>query len=339
MLNKKDIVILAKLVATKKSTPNAYSFGGKEYNYSDLNETLRDEFKLLAGTYNDYRRNKNDIFEIMQEVIDDVLPNQILARYGEFAEIKTFGQGSKAQFVMKKGRQRAKQFITKVGLAGIYEVFKLDRGTFDVDMTAVGGAAQVGLEEFLDGAVDFSELTQIVLDGIDYEVYRQMADALETCYAKIGASSFSANIASGAGWVEADADALLTIARAYGTPVIYTTLELAQKIVPAEKWVSDEMRNTMNNQGYVGIYKGTKVVVLPQSYTDETNTVKQIDPSYAYIFVAEGNSKPVKIAFEGQTIVDEYINADRSREIQAYKKLGVSVVVTNDMFVYEDTSL
>ena len=116
-------------------------------------------------------------------------------------------------------------------------------------------------------------------------------------------------------------------------------LNWLKKIVPAAAWVSDEMKNTMNNQGFVGIYKGTKVVVLPQSYTDETNTVKQIDPAYAYIFVAEGNSKPVKIAFEGQTIVDEYINADRSREIQAYKKLGVSVVVTNDMFVYEDSSL
>ena len=52
-----------------------------------------------------------------------------------------------------------------------------------------------------------------------------------------------------------------------------------------------------------------------------------------------GNDKPVKIAFEGQTIVDEYVNADRSREVQVYKKLGVVAMMTNNICSYEDTSL
>ena len=95
----------------------------------------------------------------------------------------------------------------------------------------------------------------------------------------------------------------------------------------------------MNANGYIGTYKGSKVIVLPQSFEDETNEVKVIDPSFAYIIPSGGNDKPIKIAFEGQTIVDESKNKDQSREIQCYKKLGVAALMTNNICVYEDTSL
>lgn len=42
---------------------------------------------------------------------------------------------------------------------------------------------------------------------------------------------------------------------------------------------------------------------------------------------------------EGSTIVDEYVNKDRSREIQVYKKVGVGVVMTPDICVYINTEL
>jgi len=42
---------------------------------------------------------------------------------------------------------------------------------------------------------------------------------------------------------------------------------------------------------------------------------------------------------EGSTIVDEYVNKDRSREIQVYKKVGVGVVMTPDICMYVNTDL
>jgi hypothetical protein len=77
---------------------------------------------------------------------------------------------------------------------------------------------------------------------------------------------------------------------------------------------------------------------MAQSYEDETNTTKVIDPSYAYI-IPTGAEKPVKIAFEGQSIVDEYTNFDRSREVQIYKKVGVRAIFSNAICVYQNTSL
>ena len=329
-LENRDIITLAKKVAGAKSIASTFNFNGEDYSVGAANEALREQFRLLAGDYNSYRRNKNDIFEIMQEVVDAVLPIKIMENYGQFAEIKTYAQGDKPSFVRKTGRARAKQFITKVGLAGIYEVFKLDKETFDIETTAYGGAAQVGLEEFLDGTVDFNEMIDIILEGLDEAVYQEIAIAL-----KAAADTLETpNKASGTGFVEANFDPLLTVVRAYGTPVIYATLETAAQIVPDTDWVSDDMKNTMNRQGLVGMYKGAKVVVLPQSFTDETNTKKIMDDNLVYIIPEGANGKPVKVAMEGTTIIDEFENRDRSREIQAYKKFGVAFIVDNDIAVY-----
>ena len=318
-----------------KNAPVAYSFGEKQYDYNALNDTLREELKELAGTYSLYRENKNTIFALIEETIDEILPKKVMEQYSMFAEVRTFAQGDRPIFNKKEGRRRAKQFVTRVGLAGIYEVFKLDKSTFEVPTSAFGGAAQIGFEEFLDGKVDFAEVTEIIMEGLDEVVYEEIAKAL------IGGISQlpQANKVTHTGFDEAKMDQLIAIARAYGEPAIYCTYELAAKILPVSDWVSSEMKNERNAQGYISQYKGNRIVILPQSFTDETNATKVIDPSYAWIIPTGGNDKPVKIAFEGQTIVDEYTNYDRSREIQVYKKLGVVAMMTNNICVYEDSSL
>lgn len=334
-LNRTELLGLMKTVA--KANPSAaiaYSFGEKQYDYETLNETLRQEMAEYAGTYAQYRENKNLIFALMEEVLDDILPKKVMEQYGSFAEVKTFGQGDKPVFVKRTGKNRAKQFITKVGLAGIYEVFKLGSKSFEVETTAYGGAAQIGLEEFLDGKVDFAELTQIVLEGLDEKVYEEIANALKTVIGQIQTSNKHAQ----SGFSETAFDNLLNIASAYGQPVIYCTFEFASKMIPQEGWISDAMKNERWSKGYFANYKGRRVIILPQSYTDETNTTKVVDPGYCWI-LPSADAKPVKIAFEGNTIVDEYVNADRSREIQAYKKFGVATLATNDMFVYIDEDL
>ena len=338
-LNKNDLITLAKTVANANpSSQVAYSFGEEKFSYSDLNETLRSELKELAGTYQLYRENKNVVFSLIEETINDVLPVRVLEQYGQFAEIKTFAQGDKPVFrqrVTEASRRRAKQFITKVGLAGVYEVFKLDGREYEIQTTAFGGAAQVSIEEFLDGRVDFADLIEIVMEGLDEKIYLEIEAAL------IGAIENLAenNKYSHNAFDETEMDKLVAIADSYGKSTIYCTYEFAATMVPSEGWVSDDMRNQKWNNGYLANYKGHNVIVLAQSYTDETNSEKVINPAYAWIIPAGNSEKPVKIAFEGTTLVDERANADWSREIQVYKKLGVGALITNNICVYENTSL
>ena len=335
----KDMLTLTKLVANAKpSAPVAYSYGDKQFSYSDLADTVRSEFAALAPDYRTYKVNQNTIFALLEQTIDDVLPKRVLEQYSQFAEIKTFSQGDKPIFTQKitqASKRRAKQFIGKVGLAGLYEVFKLDGQSYEVTTDAIGGAAQIGFEEFLDGRVDFADVLDIVMQGLDeciyVEIEKQLIGAVENVQ---GANKVSKNTFS-----ETDMDKLISIADAYGQATIYCTFEFAATMIPSDARMSDAMKeNLWLENGYFATYKGHKVVVLPNSFEDEKNTTKVIDPSYAWI-IPTGADKPVKIAFEGGTIVDEYTNYDRSKEVQVYKKVGVRAVFSNAICVYQNTAL
>ena len=338
-LNIKDLTKLAKTVAqADPSSKVAYSYGEDKFSYAELNETLRNELRELAGNYKLYRENKNIIFSLIEETIDDVLPRKVLDQYGQFAEIKTYPQGEKPVFTQRitmASKRRAKQFITKVGLAGVYEVFKLDGRSYTVETSAFGGAAQIGFEEFLDGRVDFADVLDIVMEGLDECVYLEIERALKGAVTNLQA----ANKATVNGFVESDMDDLLTVADAYGQSTIYCTMEFAAAMVPSTGWVSDNMKDQKWNNGYLANYKGHRVIVLPQSFEDETNSTKVIDPKYAWI-IPTGADKPVKVAFEGQTAVKEVeSNEDWSREIRVYKKFGVGAIITNNICVYVNTKL
>lgn len=338
MLDRNNLFDLAKVTAkANRTAPVAYSFGEDKFTYTQLNDTLRTELNALAGTPALYRENMNTLFSLVEVVIDDIVPARVMELYGQFAEIKQFAQGEKAIFVTKvtaASRRRAKQFITKVGLAGVYEVFKLDGKSTELACTAYGGAAQISLEEFLDGRLDWAELVDIVMEGLDEKIYEEILKALTAGIKNLQ----NTNKVSATEFVEAKMDELINIARAYGTPSIYCTYAFAATMVPAEGWVADAHRVEKWNNGYLANYKGTRVIVLPQSYTDETNTVKVVDDSVAYI-IPTGADKPVKIAFEGNTLVDERKNADWSRDIQVYKKMGIGAIVTNNICAYQNTSL
>ena len=337
-----DILKLAKTVAkADPSKPVAYSFGEKSFGYSEMNETLRAEFAALAPDYRTYKINQNTIFALIEQTIDDVLPNRVMEQYGQFAEIKTFAQGDKPIFTQKitqASRNRAKQFIGKVGLAGLYEVFKLDGRSYEVTTNAIGGAAQIGFEEFLDGRVDFAEVLNIVMEGLDQCIYMEIEKQLIGAAQNVQTANVN-NISTQTGFNEKEMDRLLSISDSYGgRATIYCTFEFAATMIPSDNRWSNEMKNTMWNNGYLGAYKGHQVIVLPQSFEDETNSKKVIDPAYAWI-IPTGAEKPVKIAFEGGTIVDEYTNYDRSKEVQIYKKVGVRAIFSNDICVYKNTSL
>ena len=341
MLDRNNLLALMKTVAKADvSAPTSYSFNGESFSYEALNETLRRELKEYASDYASYRENKNLIFSLIEETLDEVLPKKVTQQYEAFAEVKTFAQGDKPIFRRKlTSNKRAKQFITRVGLAGRYEVFKLGKNeeSFEVQTSAIGGAAQIGFEEFLDGRVDFAEVTRIVMEGMDDLIYEEIGAALKASINQLP----PINRVAADGFDEEAFDQLLTIASAYGEPTIYCTFEFAVKLVPTEAWrYTEAMKTELWNNGRLASYKGKKVIILEQGFVDETNTTKVIDPGYCWIIPAGANTKPVKIAFEGGTLVAERDNNwDWSREIQVYKKVGVVCMMTNDICVYKDTSL
>jgi len=338
-LNKQDLVQLGKIAMTANpSAPTAYSFNGASLTYSAVNETLRDELNALASTHSLYRENKNLIFSIMEEVLDDVLPKSVADRYAGLATVKVFAQGDKPEFKRNRtNNRRAKQFITRVGLAGRYEVFKLGKKTesFQVPTSALGGAAQIGFEEFLDGRIDMAEVLNIVLEGIDEAIQEEVVKAMEGAVNQLPA----ANRVAIDGWDPDEMDRLIQIAAAYGTPVVYCTREFAVRMIPAEGYLTEGMKEKIWNNGWLGNYKGTRVVILEQSFVDETNSQKVVNPAHCWVIATGANGTPIYVAMEGETLMKEHENDDWSRDIQVYKKVGVVAMLNNSVCHYFDSSL
>ena len=340
MLEYKELLQLMKAAtkANNSSAPVSYSYNGQNLSGEAINEALREELKGLCKTNADYRNNKNMIFSLIEETLDEVLPRKVTETYMQFAEVRSFAQGDKPRFTRKLNlsNSRAKQFVTRVGLAGRYEVFMLDGKSLEVGTAAIGGAARIGFEEMLDGRIQFSELTSLVMEGMDEFIYREIAKALEAVVK--GLPRYQR--AEVAGFDEATMDELLAIADTYGRASIYCTFEFAAKMLPQTNWVSDDMKNRLWADGWLGNYKGHNVIILPQSVVDETNMEKVIDPAQAYIMPVGQDNKPVKIVFEGPTAVRTVEdNDDWSTDFQTYKKFGVATFFTNYIFSYRNTNL
>ena len=74
------------LYAAKKQVPAEFA----NKSVADVNDALREELKAICGTYDLFRRNKLDLFEIMQETMDAVVPAQVMQVVSQFAEVKQY---------------------------------------------------------------------------------------------------------------------------------------------------------------------------------------------------------------------------------------------------------
>ena len=122
MTNMKELVALGVSAMTKN--PPA------DYSIDDVNGSFREEIRKLAGDPASYRRNKLDLFELMERILDEVLPKQVLDRYGVWAEFLNVPNGTKAVF-QKKVLIAAFQFETD-------GIFSAQKGT-NADCFYAGG--------------------------------------------------------------------------------------------------------------------------------------------------------------------------------------------------------
>lgn len=340
LLTLDDIKLLARCALTKQ-VPVKFQKEGEKIN---VNQAFRDQVSALCKDYNTFRRNRYDIYEIIQEAADEYLPKEVREVMGTFAEIKSTPLGTKAQFNVKRGLTRAKRFITQVGLSGLYETFRLDKSSFELGGNAIGGAARIDFERMLHGEEDFNEYMDIVLDGLVFAVYGIIQKALRAALDNIDRPA--ANKVSVNTWNPDAMAKLVNTVKAYGTgAVIYATPEFITAMGPDAigapgnyPTYSTKDIDDIHDTGRIKVFRGTTIIELPQSFLDETNTATQLDPQMAYVFPT-GGEKVVKLVFEGDTIIDDYKCKDRSLEMNVYKRIGVAILTHHNWGVYQNKGI
>ena len=319
-------------------------FAAADYDYE---AALHDELtKLLCdenGRLNRYKfdRNKIDLFELLSQNLDEVLPQSVASALDLFTEIMRVPQGSRPEFRVTRGKQRGKQFVTRATESGNYETFRLDRDRFDVYVQAIGGAGRVDFERYLDGVESITDLYEVINEGMVDRIFEMVQEVLLASWKATGRPS--ANKITMTSFDPAAMVKLCNTVAAYGSPVIYCSPEFAAEMANAIVYVhtptagaattqikiSDQDMIEVRERGYIGKFRGTPVVVMPQSFTDDTNTKLAIDPSFAYV-IPTGREKVMKLVFEGSSYFKEWDDheGDNSITLQAYVKVGIAMVST-----------
>lgn len=326
------------LQAAKGTAPETFSM-------NEVNAAFVDGLKELAGSYNQFMKNRYDIYDIIIEAIDEILPKNVIDGLGAFAEVKVVGQGEKAMFRRKLGRQRAKKFLTQVGVSGVYETFRLDSDTFEVSAHAVGGGATIDFERMLDGAESLAEVVGIVTEGLENAVYVEVQRAL---VAAANATARPAANKYAGSWSADRMVALMNVVRAYGSPVIFACPEFIgamgpDAIVPVSTGTGQGVYSpkdieAIHDYGYINTFRGAPVVEIPQSFVDENNVETYVNPRFAYI-MPSGQEKVVKVVLEGATQIRDHENKDNSMEVFAWKKMGCAILTHHNWAIYENTAL
>ena len=317
------------------------------YEVGTVDEALRGEIAKMCDSVNNFMRNRYDIYDIIITTADEIVPNKVIDVMGIFAEVKSVPQGQKALFKRGMvGRYRAKKFLTQVGLSGLYETFRLDNETFELGGKAIGGAAAIDFERFLDGADNMADLMDIITEGLTDAAFGEVQKCLIAAADAVGRPD--ANKVVENTFIGDKMFKLVSTVKAYGgNAVIFATPEFVgamgpDAIVPVGTNYQGVYHqgdiDAIHNNGYINIFRGTPIVQIPQSYIDESNTKTWINPQFAYVLPA-GKEKVVKIVFEGNTQVWDLKNPDNSMEIHTYKKMGAAILTHHNWGIYQNTSI
>lgn len=315
-----------------------------EFSVASVDAAFADELKKLTGSINNFMRNRYDIYDIIIENADEIVPAKIMDAMNQFAEVITLKQGETKVFKRGGlGRNRAKKFLTQAGLSGVYESFRLDTETFTINMKAIGGAVSLDFERMLDGAESLAEfmevLTEAQVDGIYGEVQKALMAAEKNM---AGTNKYVGDYSA------EQLQKLINVVKAYGGgATIFASPEFVAGMGPDAIVAGTDAYQAVYNpkdiediatHGRIKMFRGCPVVELPQSFVDEKNEQVMIHPQYAYI-LPSAKEKVVKVLMEGQTQIWDYVNADQSVEVNTYRKIGVGVLTFHNWGIYQNTQI
>ena len=329
------------LVAALNGVAASANFSAEETDKAAVNALLK-EIGIDENSTGRETRAKEDLaFALIEEAVDEILPKKLEGVLQEFAEVRQFARDAEVLFNIEKiGKNRAKLTISKGARGGIYRAAKLDRKYFSVDTTIQTVAVSVTLEEIILGTISLAELYSNILEGFEEIVYKEVFNALASAkpvagYDRIGHDSPTTVKAS----LGAAIDKVMPYVKQYGIPTIFGSYQaLANLSNPASEW-HPEMNDSAERRqyGFVQLYKGAKVVELPNYLVDNKNEKWFYDPKF--VFVLPSGVKPVKVALKGDLTLIRNNTAVGSEKWEAHKLIGVGVAMANNFAVIEVTDL
>ena len=340
--------LLNGIIAALQGTAST-NFSASDVNDAAISALLKEAGISENPTARELRAKENTVFALIEEAVDEILPAKLQNLLGEFAEVRTFARDAEVVFNIEKiGKNRAKLTISKGARGGIYRAARLDSKYFSPATTIQTVSVYVTLEELILGTMSLAELYANILEGFQEIVYKETFNALATAVPAAGYNRIdggdASNVSTTKASLAASIDAVLPYVKQYGTPTIFGSYAAVSSIhnplantTYAGGYPNSEDSMDMRKYGFVQVYKGVRIVELPNYLVDNGNDEWFYDPSY--VFVIPSGIKPVKIALKGELQMIRNTQAVGSEKWEAHKLIGVGLAMANNFAVIKVTDV
>lgn len=333
--------LLLAAFANKPYVGEEGNFSTEDVNTAAVNKLLEELGLNEKSSSRDFRAVEDKAFALIEESVDEILPKKLEAVLNEYAEVKSFARDAEPVFDIERiGKNRAKLTISKGARGGIYRAARLDNKYFNISTRVETVAVYVTLEEILLGKISLGELFNNILEGFEEIVYKEVFNALATGTPVAGYPRIKdgdAVVTTTKAGLGASLDVVLPYVKQYGVPTVFGSAVAMDLLENTADAYHPEFEDSKERRlyGMIRIYKGVRIVELPNYLVDNSNSEWFYDPSY--VFVLPSGVKPVKVALRGDMYIKKNEQAVGSEKWEAHKMLGIGVVMANNFAVINVT--
>lgn len=316
-----------------KVAVDAYHGRVQKYSVSESQDVLRQALiELNGGETKLNPRNLRgakgaEMFALIEEILSQTIVDGLQGDeyFNALVDFRNVAEGDKNVFVIKDNI--------------LFMVSDLADGTQGVQRQRISGVSEISiptsrkavkiyeeLDRVLSGRVDFNEFIDIVAKS-----FRQdLLEKIQALWDSASADDFGGSVyfpAAGS----FDEDTLLDIishveAAADGQKATIICTKKGARLL-GDSLAADSAKEDIYDQGYVGKFYGTPVVITPQRH--KFGSTEFILPDNVFTIIASDN-KPIKVVYEGNPMMitgNPIDNADLTYEYMYSEKYGMGIVL------------
>lgn len=325
-----------------------YDGEGKKVSPTEANEQIRKftlslleigDAKDVKSVKRGWRDHSREWFDIIEDTVDNVVEVGIQQSewFEDLVERKTLNYFDRQDFYIDTDSILA---VAKAGVSHhTHPLQRLGVGR-TVSLTPDLYVVKVGadINRYITGQLDWPRFVNAIAIAFMKKIQGEVYNAVDTAATllPVGGTNF-VNTGTLSTATKADFDKIVANvgdANDNAEVVImgtHTALQALNKLGDVA-WISDLAKDSVYNIGRMGLYEGTRLVEIPNRFTDKTFTTKVFSDKKLLIVPVIGDAgKFVKVIDEGTTEIehterDEKYSSDlMSMEVQ--RRFGVGVVI------------
>lgn len=320
--------------------------GTQKVSKDDANAKIVSMFRQICGVDENssrkdirraIRRHQIDIFEVIEEVIPDLLQSgwNDSPFFREFVEERNLAEGDSNVFytpsdvVLNVSRVSGSHWDLKRQRLG-------EGSRFTVETEAYGAAVYAEFERLMAGFEDWATLVSKIAEAFTKKINDALYLATVNAVDKIPhKSQFVKTLDFSA--VDDSRNALITLAEDVQTAtgreaIIMGTRPALAKLRKLDdvNWISNEMKQEAYTTGELGYFEGLRLVKIPQTFKQGT-TDRMIDSDAKQLLIMPvGDNRFIKFVNEGEAQIKEVndgiTNQDMSSEYYYQQKFGIATI-------------